>query len=142
MYSMIPVNSNLIFYSYFFMVLLLGWSLVWAGLSIYRISHNSSNKLFWQVNLIWSFVNITIASISIYTTATIDVFTVDRAITMRNIVALNIALDLIYVITAVLLRKSAKSSKRQIGSAVLVQGLFLLFLDIAIVAVFHKAISS
>ena len=141
MYSMGPVNSNLIFYSHFFMALLFGWSLIWAGLSIYRISHNSSNKLFWQVNLIWSFVNIAIASISLYTTAKIDVFTVDRAVTMRNIVALNIALDFVYIITAALLRKSANVSKQQIGSAVLLQGLFLLALDITIVAVFHKAIS-
>ena len=123
------------------MALLLGWSLVWAGLSVYKINRRSSNKLFWQANLIWSFVNIAIASISLYTTVKIDVFTIDRAVAMRNIVALNIALDFVYIITAVLLRKSVNVSKQQIGSAVLLQGLFLLALDIAIVTVFHKAIS-
>ena len=141
MYSMSLVNSSLIFYSYFFMALLLGWSLVWAGLSVYRINRSKCNKLFWQVNLIWSLVNIVIASISLYTTVKIDVFTFDRAVTMRNIVALNVALDFVYIIIAVLLRKSVNVSKQQIGSAVLLQGLFLLALDIAIFTVFHKAIS-
>jgi hypothetical protein len=96
----------------------------------------TKNKIYWQTHIIWSLINVIIAGYSLISTAQIDSFTTERATSLRNIVAVNIILDILYIIVALVLKKSENTNKNNIGRAVLIQGSFLLFLDTAIVATF------
>jgi len=137
---MTPLSADLIFYLLLFMIILLSWAVAWMVLSLYKIRTRAKSTLYWQANFVWNVVNFFIAIISIYTTAKLEAISFEHAVTMRNIVAVNVLLDVVYIMVAIVLMKSTNSKKQQIGKAVLVQGLFLLVLDIAIVAVFQKSI--
>jgi hypothetical protein len=133
--------NDLIFISVIFMSILLAWALSWIVLSIFKIKHNAKNKIYWLTSLFWSLVNILIATITIFSTLKIENYTLDRAISMRNIVLVNVFLDIVYIVIALILKSSSKDTKKQIGSAVLIQGLFLLVFDLLIVFVFQRAIN-
>lgn len=127
--------------SLFFMSILFVWSLSWIVLSVVKIKQNVANKIYWLVNFFWSLVNISIASMSIFTTLGIENYSLERTTSMRNIVLVNVFLGIIYIVVAIILKRSSNDTKKQIGSAVLVQGMFLLIFDILIVVVFQSIIN-
>jgi hypothetical protein len=119
-----------------FMIVLLAWSLTWIVFAAIKLRKSNSEKIYWQTHIFWGVINTLIASYSLISTAQIDYFTSDRAVSLRNVVAINIFLDVFYIAFALILKKSENEIKKQIGRAVLVQGLFLLILDTVIVMTF------
>lgn len=119
-----------------FMFVLLLWSLSWIVYAVFRLRKSTDKKLYWQTHFVWSLINILISGNSLISTVQTDMFTSDRAISLRNIVAINILLDVVYIAVAIVLKKSEDINKIDVGRAILVQGSFLLLLDTTIVMTF------
>ena len=121
-------------YSIVFMSILLLWALSWIVLSAVKM-RDSRHKIFWQVNLFWNVVNLVIASVTLLQISTRQVLLFEEAQRLITIVGVNIILDIGYLIVALLLLQRRSDVKNQIGTAIIVQGSFLLILDSAIVLV-------
>lgn len=126
-------------YSIFFMIILFVWSFVWIVLSLFKVRQNE-HKLFWLVNLFWNIVNIFISLFSLVQIGARQVLTYEEAQQLITIVGVNIFLDIGYIVIALLLLNNSSSSKKQVGSALFIQGTFLLLLDVAIVLVLKPLI--
>jgi uncharacterized membrane protein len=122
------------------MLVLAVWALSNLGYAIYKRNlPETPNKYFWQMNGLWNIVNLLIASVAIvYVIA--NRYTLNSNLnsqhTQIKIVAINILLDIIYVIMGLWLENHGKlkSSNRLqgYGNAIQLQGAFLFFFDTAL----------
>jgi hypothetical protein len=124
------------FVSIMFMFVLLAWSLFWILYSLNSLRKTTDKRIYWQTHIVWSLINVIIAGYSLISTRLVETFTYDRAVSLRNIVAVNIFLDVVYIVLAIFLQKSKSTNKQNIGRAIFIQGIFLLLLDTAIVVTF------
>ena len=118
------------------MLTLFIWALVWMVVSVRKIKDGAPNKLYWQTHLAWSIVNVGIAIYSVITLLRLRTYTYERAVDMKNIVAINILLDIGYIAVALLLLRSKNLKLHLVARALVVQALFLIVLDSVIVLYF------
>lgn len=133
-------NSDLYFGSLVFMIALTVWSLAWILLSVVKIKSGSTRKIMWQTHFVWSCVNLIIAAYSLVSTLSISEYSYQRGVDMKNIVAINILLDIGYLLFAVALFMSKKEKLHYVAQAIVVQALFLLLLDSIIVLYFLRVL--
>lgn len=127
----------------FVATLLIGMSTlaIWAITNIflwakYKNSGQKTTQYFWEMNALWNVINFIIAFSSIvlivirYSAYSTDGALQDMQI---KIVAVNIVLDIFYILAGFLLEKQGKKIKNDrfigYGSAIQLQGAFLFFFD-------------
>ena len=103
---------------------------------------SGSNKYFYQMNLFWNTVNLSIAGISLYSNLNTDISLlspgemIDKHTRVEHLYLINAGLDVAYVGTGFLLKHfSTKNSKRAdllegYGNSIILQGSFLFVFDI------------
>ncbi|MBB6609891.1 hypothetical protein H7F15_02470 [Pontibacter sp. Tf4] len=128
------------------MMVLGGWALLNILVGSFRLMKATRNKrYFFQMNIYWSIVNLIIAAIALYSLLTTDPATRTLAESIqehswyKKILYLNIGLDVAYFMTGIWLQERARYSPKteQLqgwGQAVVLQGIFLLILDIVLAA--------
>jgi hypothetical protein len=127
------------------MVVLGSWALSNIAVGAIGWSRNSGQRIYFhQMNLFWNTVNLAIAGIALYSNTTTDyaMWTTDEILTKQlktqRIFLINAGLDIIYMGTAVALKKIApRYPNRQdrltgYGNSVLLQGAFLFAFDLVL----------
>ena len=116
----------------------------------FRLMKATRNKrFFFQMNIYWNIVNILIASGALYFLLTGNAANYNLAQSIdlhdwyKKILYLNIGLDVAYILLGIWLQERARYSPRteQLqgwGQSVVLQGLFLLILDIVLTSMLEK----
>lgn len=122
------------------MAILAIWAAFWAGFSATRYnSKDKTSKAFWRMSLYWGVINLGIAAFGLVQAQTRkNEFIQSGSVQGQQvtIVGVNVFLDVMYILLAAILIKSAHKKTPQrlgYGRAILVQGLFLLMFDIILV---------
>ena len=121
-------NARLI--SLLFLTVLLTWSVVWICVSALKLKKDATQSYWWKTHLLWCIVNASIAGISLLMLFSRETFDATYVTSQKNIVLVNVFLDVIYAVIAIVFIRKAQSKFVQIGKAVIVQAMFLFFLDI------------
>ena len=105
---------------------LLVWAIPWMGASVLGLwlSNSDSQKGFWGMSGAWGFVNGAIALIGLLGAETNDYAA------LRNTLWINAGLDVLYVASGLYLMSRSEEAWRGGGTAILVQGGFLLVFDV------------
>lgn len=115
-----------------FLPLLLGWCALWCGLAgvalVRRISREEATPrpigdAFWAMTLFWVAIDVGIAVWAL-------VAPVTETEEFRKLLAINGGLDVLYLVTGLVLVTRRASIPRGFGIAILVQGGFLMVLDL------------
>jgi hypothetical protein len=127
------------------MVVLGSWALSNIAVGAIGWSRNSGQRMYFhQMNLFWNTVNLAIAGIALYSNITTDyaMWTTDEILTKQlktqRIFLINAGLDIIYMGTAVALKKIAPRYPNHqdrltgYGNSVLLQGAFLFAFDLVL----------
>jgi len=123
-----------------FMCILLAWSVVWIVLGVINLNKSSEKPYFWKTHALWCLVNAVIAIVALAGIFGRETFDIEYVTSQKNIVLINIGLDVVYAIIAGILLRSKKSKYVQVGSALLIQAVFLFVLDSCIVLVLNQLI--
>lgn len=116
-----------------FMLSLLVWAISWIGLSSWKLYRRDEQRSFWTTSLLWNCINLLIAFYSLAVLRLGD-YSLATARSQRSVVAINIFLDMLYLLVAWMLLRSVKQTYVQVGRAIAIQAVFLLVLDTLIVA--------
>ena len=105
---------------------LLVWAIPWMGASVLGLwfSGSDSQKGFWGMSGAWGFVNGAIALIGLLGAETSDYAA------LRTTLWINAALDVLYVASGLYLLSRPEETWRGGGTAILIQGGFLLVFDV------------
>ncbi len=105
---------------------LLVWAIPWMGASVLGLwlSSTDSQKGFWGMSGAWGFVNGAIALIGLLGAETQDYAG------LRNTLWINAGLDILYVASGLYLVSRTEETWRGAGTAILIQGGFLLVFDV------------
>jgi hypothetical protein len=130
------------------MLVLAVWAIANISLAVKkRNSPSAINKYFWQMNGLWNIINLTIAVGAIFYTITNKIMLntdLSAQQTQIKIVAINILLDIFYIVIGLWLENRGKSfsniRQQGYGSAIQLQGAFLFFFDTALTAALIIAI--
>ncbi|WP_238395677.1 DUF6992 family protein [Pontibacter pudoricolor] len=126
------------------MIVLGGWALLNILIGSFRLMKATRNKrFFFQMNIYWNIVNMIIASVALYSLLTQVPATQSLAESIKlhdwykKILYLNIGLDVAYLFLGQWLKVRSKTSPKteQLlgwGQSIVLQGLFLLVLDIVL----------
>jgi len=132
------------------MFVLGGWALLNIIIGSFRLMKATRNKrFFFQMNIYWNIVNILIASGALYflLTANAANYNLAQSIELhgwyKKVLYLNIGLDVAYIMLGIWLQERARYSPKteQLqgwGQSVVLQGLFLLILDIVLTSMLEK----
>lgn len=125
------------------MLVLGGWAIANIATGAYGWSqYSNENKYFYQMNLFWNMVNLSIAGVALYNNYHLDCSVLSPGEMMEKhtrterILLINSALDLGYIGTGFLLRHLSVSSAKRgsllkgYGNSLLLQGSFLLVFDL------------
>jgi hypothetical protein len=110
-----------------FLPMLLAWSVLWTALAaIGLFRRNASDRMrgFWLTNALWVCVNTAIGVVALLDPPA------DAAEFVR-LLWINAGLDVLYLLIGVILITRRPPIARGVGAAILVQGAFLLILDVA-----------
>ncbi|WP_235925831.1 DUF6992 family protein [Pontibacter burrus] len=128
------------------MFVLGGWALLNILIGSFRLMKATRNKrFFFQMNIYWNIVNLVIASAALYSLLTTDIanYTLAQSLTQhhwfKKVLYLNIGLDIAYLMMGIWLQERSRFSPKteQLkgwGQAIVLQGLFLLVLDVVLTA--------
>ena len=105
---------------------LLVWAIPWMGASVLGLwlSSSDSQKGFWGMSGAWGFVNGAIALIGLLNAETNDYAA------LRTTLWINAGLDVLYVASGLYLLSRPEETWRGAGTAILIQGSFLLVFDV------------
>ncbi len=105
---------------------LLVWAIPWMGASVLGLwlSSSDSQKGFWGMSGAWGFVNSAIALIGLLGAETQDYAA------LRTTLWINAGLDVLYVASGLYLLSRTEETWRGAGTAILIQGGFLLVFDV------------
>lgn len=120
--------------SFIFMCSLLAWSIGWISVSAIKLKKKNKHRtLWWKTHSYWCLVNALIAGVSLMTLFGREQFDADYVMMQRNIVLVNIFLDVFYLLIAYFLTRKPQDKYIHIGHAVAIQAVFLIVLDTIIV---------
>ncbi|HEY4651967.1 MAG TPA: hypothetical protein VIG72_11170 [Pontibacter sp.] len=126
------------------MVVLGAWALLNILIGSFRLMKATrSKRYFFQMNIYWNIVNMLIASVALYLLLTANAAapalseSIAQHSWFKKILYLNMGLDVAYLMTGVWLQERSRYSPKteQLegwGQAVVLQGLFLLLLDVVL----------
>ena len=110
-----------------FLPMLIGWSVLWLGgsfIGLWTTTRRSCWNSFWFMSGLWSTVNVAIAGIALLDPpAAADEF--------RSLLLINAGLDVGYLAIGGVLLSRPRPMLTGFGLAIIVQGAFLLVLDLA-----------
>ncbi|CAM3551800.1 hypothetical protein POKO110462_08870 [Pontibacter korlensis] len=127
------------------MLVLGGWAIINILFSSFKLTKATrSRKYFYQMNVYWNIVNLLIASFALYTILSKDSATLSLSDSLylhgwyKKLLYLSVGLDAGFIMLGAYLKEhsrwSAKAEQMQgWGQSVLLQGLFLLLLDLVLV---------
>ncbi|RIJ37396.1 DUF6992 family protein [Pontibacter oryzae] len=132
------------------MLVLGGWAIVNILISSFKLTRATRNrKYFYQMNLYWNLVNLIIASVALYSILSKDQSAQNLADSLylhswyKKVLYLNVGLDLGYMLLGAYLKERSRNSYKAErlmgwGQAVILQGLFLLLLDVVLVVLLES----
>ncbi|MEJ8757788.1 hypothetical protein WG947_12310 [Pontibacter sp. H259] len=132
------------------MFVLGGWALLNIVIGSFRMMKATRNKrFFFQMNIYWNIVNLVIASVALYALLTTDAAALNLSQSIvqhgwyKKVLYLNIGLDVAYILLGMWLQERARYSPKteQLkgwGQAIVLQGFFLLILDIVLAAMLEN----
>ena len=124
-------NAQLV--SSVFLITLLVWSVAWIIVSAVKLKSGSTKSYWWKTHMLWCSVNAIIATVSLVSLFSRDSFDAEYVTSQRTIVLVNVFLDVVYAVIAIIFLRKKTDTYTQIGKAVLIQAAFLFVLDIVIV---------
>lgn len=113
----------------FFMLVLTSWAVYWLVKS-YKFQ---KNDLKYKTHFYWNIVNLIIAFGSLVFLFSQDSLSDSIINVLTIIVLINVFFDIGYVVVAQLLSRQENQKYKEVGSALNIQGIFLLILDVSIV---------
>jgi hypothetical protein len=132
------------------MIVLGAWALLNIIIGSFRLMKATRNKrFFFQMNIYWNIINMIVASVALYMLLTHDpvIQTLSDSLKLhgwyKKVLYLNIGLDVAYLFIGIWLQERSKSSPKteQLlgwGQSIVLQGFFLLVLDIALVVMLEN----
>jgi len=133
------------------MYVLGGWAVANIASGAFGWSEYSGKRMyFYQMNLFWNIVNVSIATYALYNNYTTDISNLDqeelmnKLISTENILLINAGLDAGYIGAGFLLRHlSVKYPKRSAmlkgyGNSIIMQGAFLLVFDVILYGILRS----
>ena len=133
------------------MLVLGGWAILNIMVASFKLTTTTrARRYFYQMNLYWNIVNLVIAGIALHhiVSSEADAMTLQESVRQHawyiKVLYLNVGLDAAYVVLGAYLKQRSKTSLTKAeqlmgwGQAVVLQGLFLLVLDLVLVVLLEN----